>query len=336
MESKANVLVTCGGKWVGTVLQLKQALREVPPLRHGRLYVADQAAMTPAGQFAEGSFVVPPISHPGYIDALWEVCRRERVRVLLPLIDIDQVRLAPHKDRFAEAGTTLVSPPADLVEMLFDKTRFHRLAVAAGLPVPRRITPEELDSADYPLFYKPIRGYGGIGAGRCDSPADARRVCASRRDLIFQEFVSAPELSIDCYISPDGIPTVRVPRIRDKVLGGEVMQSHTVRPPEVNALAIRTLEVLARRGVHGPVTVQAFATDEPLLLEVNPRLGSGNVLSNVATGGRLHRSVLAGACGLPVTGDPDDYRDGLYLYRYLGDVIHDGSAPFQVFPRVAA
>ncbi|NUQ65431.1 MAG: ATP-grasp domain-containing protein [Pirellulales bacterium] len=336
MGSKANILVTCGGKWVGTVLQLRQAMQEVPLLQNGRLYVADRAAITPAGHFADGSFVVPPIGHPDYIDSLLEVCRRAEVRVLLPLIDIDQVRLARHGKRFSEAGTTLVSPPAEPVELLFDKDCFHRFAVAADLPVPKRIALEELETADYPLFYKPIRGYGGIGAGRCNSLAEARRACSCRDDLMFQEFVGAPEVSIDCYISPAGVPTVRVPRIRDKVVDGEVMQSHTVRLPDVNALAIRTLEALAGRGVSGPVTVQVFAAEEPMLIEANPRLGSGNVLSNVATGGRLLRSVLAGACGLPVIGDPDDYRDGLYLYRYLGDVIHDGSAPFQVFPRMAA
>jgi hypothetical protein len=82
--------------------------------------------------------------------------------------------------------------------------------------------------------------------------------------------------------------------------------------------------------------MQLFATERPPVIDVNPRLGSATVLSNAASGGRLARALLGEACGLPAHGDPHDYREGVCLYRYLGDVIHDGSAPLEVFPRKAA
>jgi len=89
---------------------------------------------------------------------------------------------------------------------------------------------------------------------------------------------------------------------------------------------------LARRGLRGPLNVQVFASQPPLVIEVNTRLGSASVLSNVATGGRFFAAVLAEACGLPVDGDPDDYREGLSLYRFLGDVFHDGDSVLDSVP----
>ena len=49
-----NVLIPCGGRWVGLVLRMKRAMAEVPSLRTGRLLVADRNASNPAGFFADG------------------------------------------------------------------------------------------------------------------------------------------------------------------------------------------------------------------------------------------------------------------------------------------
>jgi hypothetical protein len=97
-------------------------------------------------------------------------------------------------------------------------------------------------------------------------------------------------------------------------------------------VADRAIAALAGRGLWGPLNVQLFAGEGVNLIEVNARLGSASVLSNQATAGRYFASVLHEACGGECDGDPDDYRDGLHLYRYWGEVYHDGSAPLAFLP----
>jgi hypothetical protein len=80
------------------------------------------------------------------------------------------------------------------------------------------------------------------------------------------------------------------------------------------------------------MNLQVFCSDPPRIGEVNPRLGSASVFSNFASHGRLFRSVLAGACGEEVDGDPDDYRVGLQLRRFLGDVYFDDERVLGVVP----
>ncbi len=332
MSEPQNVLVTCGGKWVGIVLQLKLAMRHVAPLAGGRLLVADRASLTPAGQFADGSFVVPAINEPDYVDCLLDICRRQAVRVVIPLIDIDMVRLAPHASQFADVGTHVVSPPAELVELCFDKANFSGFADAAGIPVPRRYTAEQLDGAPYPLFAKPLRGFGSIGSCICRSAEEAQRALATNPELAFEQYIEASEVSVDCYLAAGGRCTVQVQRVRDKVIGGEAVQTHTVRLPAIRKTVNGALEALARRGLRGPLNVQVFATGRPPVIDVNPRLGSASVLSNMASHGRLFRSVLAESCGLAAEGDPNEYEEGLHLYRFLGDVFHDGSRASAVLP----
>ena len=73
-----------------------------------------------------------------------------------------------------------------------------------------------------------------------------------------------------------------------------------------------------------------------MLLEVNTRLGSAVVLSNMATGGRLLDAMLHEALGGTSEGDPADYRVGLHLNRFLGDVFHEGSKVVGIRPDLPA
>ncbi len=327
-----NVLVTCGGRWVGLILQMRQAMRDVAMLRQGRLYVVDCDPLNPAGLFADASFPVPPVADPDYIDRLLDICIRQDVYVLVPHLDIDLDHLTRNLPRFTEVGTTVICPHPDLVELCRDKHRFETFAREEGLPFPRTYPPAALRADLFPLFVKQSRGSASAGAGVCRSLPEAHAALERCPDLIFQEWVQGAEVSVDAYVSIRGRCTVRVPRLRDRVSGGEVIQSHTIRCPVVAGLADRTIDALAQRGYRGPLNVQLFTGDVPVLIEVNARLGSGCVLANEATGGRLFRSILQEACGEVCEGDPDDYREGLHLSRYWGEVFHAGADPLRFWP----
>ncbi len=329
--SPRDILVPCGGKWVGAILALKQAQTEVPALAGGRVLVADREALTPAGCFADGRFQVPGVADPGYVDALLAICRREGVRVVVPLLDIDLDRLCHHLERFAAIGTHVVCPPPELTALCLDKDRFDAFCGDEGLPVPRRVSVDALDGAAYPLFGKRLRGFGSIGAGVVRSATEARAMHAAAPS-IFQEVVDAEEVSVDVYINRDGALVARVPRQRDKVVGGEAQRSHTLTDPAVIALADATARALAKRGLRGPANIQLFLSAPHRLIEVNTRLGSCTVLSNAATGGRIYRAILEEACGGLATGDPDDYEAGLHIYRYTGDVFHRGAVAVGAAP----
>jgi carbamoyl-phosphate synthase large subunit len=307
-------------------------MRKVPTFAGGKLIVASYDEFTPAGYFAHAAVVVPPIRDPAYIDHLIEVCRMHCVRVVLPLIDKDLERLAPHLERFAKIGTTVVCPPPDLVDLGMDKLRFARFAEAWGLSHPKTCLASELENLRFPAFFKRRRGYGSVGSGICFTIEQARAEATAVPDLVFQEYVRAPEVTVDAYISRAGLCTVCVPRSRDTVVGGESYNTHTIRDPAVKDLAMRTISALTQEGLRGPLNVQMFQTGPPMLIEVNTRIGSASVLSNAASGGRLLHSILIEASGGISEGDPDDYMVGLTLNRFLGDIFHEGGKVVAVHP----
>lgn len=329
---KNNVVMSCGGKWVGLAVQLRDAMRQVPALQGGRFLIADCAPFTPAGCFADGTLTIPPANHPEFVDHLLHLCEQHSVRVVIPHTSLDMHQLAVHVGRFASKGIALVCTSPELMDLCYDKVCFEAFARAEGLPQPQAYPSQALANASFPLFAKRRRGYGSIGAGICRTLREAQEALERHPDLVFQEFIEAPELTVDAFIAASGRCTVRVPRVRDKIVDGESVKAHTVRNPAVCALVDHTIAALARRGLRGPLNVQVFAGEKPLLIEVNVRIGSGSVLGDAATSGRYFASILQDACGEPVDGDPDDYQEGLALYRYLGDVFHLATHPVQFSP----
>ena len=275
---------------------------------------------------------VPFIKDPAYVERLLDVCRRHDVRIVIPLIDLDLERLAPHIEEFADIGTTVLCASPDIVDLCFDKARFAAFCRANDLEQAPYYALDDLPTATFPVFYKRRRGFGSIGSGVCQSIVDARRLHEHAPDTLFQRLVNAPELSVDAYISLRSQCIVCVPRTRDKVVAGESYKSRTVPSGSVSELARRAIDALARAGLRGPLNLQIFATSPPSLIEVNARLGSAAVLSNMAVGGRLLDAVLTEACGNVAHGDPDEYIAGMSLTRFLGDVFHNGPDVVGLFP----
>lgn len=321
-NDKSNVLVTCGGKWAGLVLQLKQAMRSDPVFRTAKIVVASSDELTPAGCFADEALQVPPIGHPDYVEALLEICDTHRIKLLVPIIDLDLQRLTSELQQFNAIGTSVVCPPPHLTELCLDKLSFARFAAARQLDHPLTKQFPDLDGLTFPVFYKRRWGFGSIGSGTCSSFEAAAALTSSDPTVLFQQLVRAPEITVDAYISRYGKCIICVPRVRDKVVAGEAYKSHTIRNAAVEDLAMRTIGALAREGLRGPLNVQLFDTSPPMLLEVNTRFGSASVLSNVATNGRLLGAMLSEAGGGTADGDPFDFVVNLHLSRFLGDVMH--------------
>ena len=159
----------------------------------------------PALRAADESFVEPRVATGGAAGEAgaaaaaglaWalEVCRERRIALFA--VQSRQRLLAPHAAAFARVGTHLLLPaPADTLETLDDKARFHVAAQAAGLPLPWAVEVHDgrgfeaarasLRARGLEACVKPPRGIFGAGYWRLDDTLgafealmdpDARRV----------------------------------------------------------------------------------------------------------------------------------------------------------------
>ena len=89
-----NVLFTSAGRRVELLRAFKRAYADLG--LSGHIVAVDIDPLAPALQEADCPYIVPRLSDPAYIPALVEICSRQQVHLVFPLIDPDIPVLAHH------------------------------------------------------------------------------------------------------------------------------------------------------------------------------------------------------------------------------------------------
>ncbi len=225
------------------------------------------------------------------VDRLLAFAETQRLApVLMPQTDGHLLAISRHRDALAERFRFIL-PPAELVEALVDKSRFQRLAVDLGLPVPRaRVLRAgapltELDLR-FPVVVKPMtRSPAWLAVdpdGKARQAADQEELerlwegLDSQLELLIQEAVPGPEHRIESYHAYIDV--------RGETAGeftGRKLRTYPERYGHTTALEITDSpdvrnvgrEVLRRLGLRGvaKVDLKRGPDDHLHLLEVNPR-----------------------------------------------------------------
>ena len=64
----------------------------------GRIICTDCSPYAPALYEADAHYIVPRITEPGYLEVIYEICRKESITGVLSLIDPELSFVAAHKD----------------------------------------------------------------------------------------------------------------------------------------------------------------------------------------------------------------------------------------------
>jgi len=319
--AEVTILLTCAGQRVDIVRAFRHELATGP--HRGRVLVSDLDALSPALFEADGVVALPPVDDPGYGGAVAEVCRREGVRIVLPLTDLDPVVLAEAAPLVAEAGGRVLLPAPDVALGCQDKWACHGMLQAAGLPSPPTWLPGEVDHATlpYPVLVKPRIGFAGRHIHRC---ADAEELAFFLRyspvpSVVQRALVEGVEYSIDCLADPDGRPLGAVPRAMLQSKGGEQIKGETLDDPQLVDLAVRVVEGLR---LIGPCTIQCFRAGDEILgvTDINTRFGGAFPLPQAAGADYPGRIVAIGAGERPES-TVGRHRAGVVMTRYLDQTI---------------
>ena len=81
----------------------------------------DSSKTAPASRFADNSWLVPRCASPSFVASVLELCKRERIDLVIPTIDPELPVYAAIAARLAEAGTTVCISSAETVGIGADK-----------------------------------------------------------------------------------------------------------------------------------------------------------------------------------------------------------------------
>lgn len=284
--------------------------------------MSDAGEASPTRFEADGVVDLPMVGDPGYIESVVDTCRAERVGAVLPLTDLDPVKLAEAAPALAENGTAVFVPEPAVALGCQDKWECHLMLQAAGPPSPPTWLPREVDRADlpYPVLLKPRLGFAARHIYRAADPEElAFFERYSPLDSVYQQALDGTEFSIDCLGDLGGRAVGAIPRAMLQAKGGEQVKGETLDDPELTELAVHTVEAL---GLCGPSTVQCFRKDGVIqgITDINTRFGGAFPLP-LAAGGGYPELIVRMAAGEQPPSRVGTHRAGVVMTRYLAETI---------------
>ena len=105
--------------------------------RNIRIIGVDKSNDPTVLQMVDAVYEVPAVDDSSYIDKILEICRNERIDVVLPFMSAELLPLIDRKNEFEEIGTKVSVSDRDSVEITTNKFRFYQFMKDNNFPVPR-------------------------------------------------------------------------------------------------------------------------------------------------------------------------------------------------------
>ena len=317
MRQAVNILMLGGAKRVSVARMLKASGKQLG--MDVELFSYELSREVPVSE--EATIIVGRRwSDPDVMDDLHKVVSENRIDIILPFVD-PAIGIAAEFCNAENGCWTPMSDPA-MARMLFDKAEADSMFRSLGFPVPAAA--EEAPSGSL-IIAKPRNGSASKGLKVISAEEyNGMKTSPDCAAYIFQQYIEPRlEVTVDCYVATDNTVVCTVPRKRLAVAGGEVTDTETISNSRIQNLSA---EILARLGLKGAITLQFLcqkhpdgSTGDPMLMEINPRLGGG-VVCSVHAGADIPGFILADWAGKKLS-ECRRWRQGVRICRYMQEVV---------------
>ena len=297
-----NVLITAAGNvfMPGTTACIKENGE-----RSIRLVGADMSEDAGILKMCDAAYQVPRGDDPRYVDALLDICRKEKIDILLPIMSVELQSLAENRGRFEELGTRVSVSEPEALSIANNKRKLLGFLKKNGLPCaeffPVR-SAEEMEEAAAVLGYpekrvcvKATEGSGSRGFRILDETTSRFDIFLHEKptsglirlqellstlneapvfpELIVMEYLEGPEYSVDL-LADRGKSLISCCRRSLRMENSIMLEAVTVDAPEVEKLCEATVEALGLDGNVG-FDLRERGDGTPMIMECNPRITAG-------------------------------------------------------------
>jgi carbamoyl-phosphate synthase large subunit len=315
-----NVLFTCIGRRVSLLNSFRRAASQ---LKAKAIFLGtDSSKLSSALQLCDKGILVKPVTDPTYIKQLLSIVKANKVKLLIPTVDLDLKLLAQSKPRFAALGCRVLVSDPEVVDICQDKRKTYRFLTKNGFDTPvtmgirKAISRKELNG---PCFLKPWDGYASRGNAVVKNHKELLFFAKRVPNAICQEFIRGTEYTCDVYVDFNMQVRCVVPRKRIEVRAGEVSKGQVVKNPKIMNEAAKLVQKLGAGP--GVITIQLFLTKNQKLkfIEINPRFGGGVPLS-IKAGADFPKWILQELLERKTKIRFDGFKDRLTMLRYDAEV----------------
>ena len=314
-----NILITSIGKRVSLLKAFDRELKLIYPTSN--VYAADSNTKLSAASYIScKSFNLPLINSPKYIPELIKICKLNSIKIIIPTIDTELLKLSRNSKFFIKEGIIPVISSEELVKICRNKRELHKLLLNKNINVAK-----EYDKKKYnlPLFIKPIDGSRSQDNYIINNQSEFKEYHFNNENLMFLEYINTnifSEYTCDLYYNRDHYLKCVIPRKRIDVRDGEVNKGKT----EENSLIKFLYDKLSYlEGAIGCLTAQFFKSnnnDEIIGIEINPRFGGGYPLS-YAAGANFPKWIIEEYLLKKQIKRFDSWEKNLLMLRYDKEVL---------------
>ena len=320
-----KILIASCGTRNKIVQYFKQALRG-----RGKVVATDCSPNAPALYEADVHYIVPRITEENYLDTLYDICRKEKIKGVLSLIDPELSLLALHEKDFEKLGTTVIGSSYELCERTLNKWEMYRWLKDHGYYCARSYMDIEEFVRDvkaglltYPVFVKPAKGSASISISKAYDEETVRLLVSHGEGMMIQEFLDGQEIGADCYIDLQSRKPVSVFTKKKIVMrAGETDKAISFKDEKLLALIER---FIGEAGFLGQIDIDIFQIGEVYYIsEINPRFGGGYPHAYECGVDHMELIVnnLEGRENRVITGQ---YEEGLIMMKYNEIMVRKGS-----------
>lgn len=320
-----NVLFTS----VGRRSYLLEYFREV--IGDGEIHAANSTAISPAFQVADKWTVSPLIYDEDYIPFLMDYCKKNKIDIIISLLDIDLMILAKNKKQFLEIGVKAIVSDEKVIGICNDKWRTYTFLTENRFQAPKTYT--DLNEAivqlkngaiSYPVIIKPRWGLGSISVYKADNEQELEILYNKTKREIFdtylkyeskeeqdacvliQQMLPGQEFGLDVINDLEGNYQTTIIKKKVAMRSGETDCAETIKDKKIEAIGGELSKAL---GHIANLDVDVFVDgDHVYILEMNARFGGGYPFGHIA-GVNLPKAIVEWAEGKQASKECFDYRE---------------------------
>lgn len=266
---------------------------------------ASNSAYTIALKRADGHFISPLIYDPEYIPSIIWFCKKNDIKVVLSLFDIDLLILAQNADVFKENGIVLILAPAEFIKICNDKYSSYLFLTSLGIKTPKTFlsakkVKEAIASGEvsYPIIIKPRWGMASMGIYRVENDEELdfftkrcnkdifssylkyESLTTKDEAIIYQEVMTGEEYGLDVLNDLSGNYVGTFAKQKVTMRSGETDLGRTADPSPFIEIAKM---IASNSGHHGICSVDCFKKDnEIFVIEMNCRISGHYPLAYLA------------------------------------------------------
>jgi carbamoyl-phosphate synthase large subunit len=246
----------------------------------GKIISTDSNKLSVGFKLADVGLVLPAFDSEDFFERAEPLIRRESVKVILPTSGFDIFPYSQHKAALETEGVAVAISDYDVLQLCINKMRLYEVLKNRYDIV---YTTKDASEVGFPCFVKPAVGKGSRLAFKCEREVDLEYAMSQQRGdaVVVEPFLPGKEYSVDVFSDLDGRSYFAVPRWRIEVRAGVISKGKVERNLKIEQQSMSIAEFLK---IKGPSCMQ-WKLDEdgkPRLIEINPRLGGGTIISTLA------------------------------------------------------